>query len=137
MRTIKFRGKRLDGQGWAYGYYAESDEYGDNGGCEHNYRETITTLYYIVDRNGKPELVLPESVGQWTGLVDRHGKEIYEGDVIKNNSGELEKIVFAQGSFKCASIKYPNANLYLLDSYAGYIEIIGNIHDNPSLLEDK
>ena len=124
MRTIKFRGKRLDGE-WVYGGYAKSLK-----ALAYEVKELDVIVESVVDH-----VVIPESVGQWTGLVDRHGKEIFEGDIIKNNSGELEKIVFAQGSFKCASIKYPNANLYLLDSYAGYIEIIGNVIDSPELVE--
>ena len=130
----KFRGKRLDGGEWVYGYYAESDEYGDNGGCEHNYQETITTLYYIVDRNGKPELVLPKSVGQWTGLVDGHGKEIFEGDILS---------VYIGGTLQDNTyIVEDMCDLHLQmnreDSYYRMTScrVIGNIHDNPELMEE-
>ena len=140
MRTIKFRGKRLDGQGWVVGYYAESDEYGDNGGCEHNYRETITTLYYIVDRDGKPELVLHESVGQWTGRTDKNGAELYEGDVVKifvyyydydgskywmEDECRLGRVTFQDGGFYLGATP-------LMHISADEYEIIP---DNPELME--
>ena len=140
----KFRGKRLDGE-WVYGYYAESDEYGDNGGCEHNYRETITTLYYIVDRNGKPELVLPESVGQWTGLVDKNGMEIYEGDIIRftRKTGPIyrrtissdvcaAKWIDEKSSFRlCYRTQRQKFSSHCSNKY----DIIGNEFDSPELME--
>ncbi len=72
---------------------------------------------------------------QYTGLKDKNGKEIYEADIIKNTQGYLEEVAFVNGSFQTASIKYPNANLHLLDTYSEYIEVIGNIYENPELLE--
>lgn len=72
---------------------------------------------------------------QYTGLKDNNDKEIYEGDIIRNTIGKLEKIVFNKGAFKTQSISHPNANLYLLESYFDYIEVIGNIYENPELLE--
>lgn len=69
-----------------------------------------------------------------TGIKDKDGKEIYEGDIIKNTQGYLEKVIFNNGSFQAASINFPNANLYLLSSYNDYVEVIGNIYENIELL---
>ena len=66
---------------------------------------------------------------QWTGLYDKNGTEIYVGDIVRNTIGKLEKIVFVNGSFQCANLEYPNSNLYLLDAYASFVEIIGHIHE--------
>ena len=123
MREIKFRGKRIDNGEWVKGDFAQV--------C---YNEKSKIEYK--DARGRDYFpnVVPSTVGQYTGLKDKSGKEIFEGDIVKYhpeaNQG-IGRVVF-QGSgfyviddFDC-----------ILDEFAVKgIEVIGNIYDNPELLE--
>lgn len=129
MKEIKFRGKRIDTGEWVYGYLADDD-----------YINDINT----VDLSSVE--VEPDTVGQYTGLKDRNGKEIYEGDVVKvplldpifgdilSDAFDNAAISFHNGSFVVAYYKGRH-KIYLQDLY-DKIEVLGNIHDNPELLED-
>lgn len=134
-REILFRGKRLEvGQfaaekvcEWVYGGYAK-----DCSGAVHIYDTTRASRMVRVD---------PNTVGQYTGLTDKAGKQIFEGDVLASRYDEdhpediaIEVILWAYNSW---CIKMPSGDLCPLDddSALPYSEIVGNIHDKPELLE--
>lgn len=131
MRQIKFRAKDLEGH-WICGYYTQGYIHVDN-----SWRDGDQGEWWgiPVDEN---------TVGQFTGLTDKNGKEIYEGDVVlftwfSYGEYELEteyqgSIDFLNGSFLfcCEHGNYPLSELEF-DSESD-IEVIGNIHDNPELL---
>jgi len=138
MRTIKFRGKRLDGEGWAYGYPLEKFQ-----AIDAEPRIVIDTCRTFAN-DGYHSLeqyaVLPESVGQWTGLVDRHGKEIYEGDVLLNITNPLVDnepfLIYydTQEGMWMWFDKNEEGDAFNW-AIAKHSEIIGNEFDNPELME--
>lgn len=82
--------------------------------------------------------------GQYTGLRDKNGNKIFEGDIVKVpedwdkygwNAGEKFIVIFDKGGFRGKSIQVTNHSYYIEDG--NDFEIIGNIYDNPELLENK
>lgn len=130
MREIKFRGKRGDNGEWAYGDL----EYG------------------VFDGNSFIDgIINSETVGQYTGLKDRDGKEIYEGDIV--TSGHL--VTYSTGRGRWFSdvgvVRHDTRNgCLIIDNDDGRpkrltvkviknnrVQVIGNIHDNPELIKEK
>ena len=131
MREILFRGKcneigKKCGQ-WIEGFYAK-----DEG----------KPLIAINKDNGlNGYFVDPSTVGQYTGLTDKNGKKIFEGDIIKGNfsnyviwADETER-AFVYGKSYKGGYKNLMSDYLLKSSFPNGMEVVGNIHDNPELLE--
>lgn len=136
MREILFRGKRLytnsDGNEgeWVNGHLASHDliaEYEPYGVLPYH-TETAYAGFVEVD---------PETVGQYTGLTDRNGKEIFEGDIVR--SGELVyKVKYDTQKAAFVLSDYKEERTFCLSQQAlDYYKIIGNIYDNPELMTRK
>ena len=145
MREMLFRGKRLDNGEWVYGALA-------------NFRSIANEIYTAIIpkvdvENSMMELksVDPSTVGQYTGLKDKNGKRVFEGDIL-----HIAKIADGLGSYYQPPLDYPvnivvkwdlcawmwetlcedKRYISFPDAWCNYeCEVIGNITDNPELLE--
>ena len=130
-RTIKFRGKSADNGKWITGYYYHE--------CGNTYIVEDRQSLSETSRN-VPYVVIPETVGQFTGLFDKNGKEIYEGDILHTITFGFEPEEYT------AIILYDNCRFQLSNGrnlfYFGQSDltkmddtiVIGNIYDNPELI---
>lgn len=132
MRKILFRGKRIDNGEWVEGHYGEymlmSGE-SIPGISIPNKESVCGSICYDVEAS---------TVGQYTGVVDKNGKKIFEGDIIKTCGQHscFDKVEFLDG---LAGFYAVNDDIHIPAELAtlkkNFIEVIGNIHDNPELLE--
>ena len=138
MRTIKFRGKRNHSEEWHYGHYTQ-------GAFFHPASEEGTVRHLI--HADMLYDVNPATVGQFTGLYDNDGKEIYEGDLIEVN-GRLFGVVewHKDGYFfindTIVGVRNDGGEYSPIGEMVRYFSnhghdfsVIGNIHDNPELLK--
>ena len=129
MREILFRGKITQDE-WVYGFYE-------------NVKLEEATIHYI---NGK--IVSSKTVGQFTGLTDKNGKKIFEGDIVKAIQTEYDEdkeqqpivfevigeMIFEDGCFGLRAKHFVDFYAPMWQEDNVELEVIGNVHDNPELL---
>ena len=151
MRTIKFRGKRVKNGEWVYGYYFD---------CHNGNSFIKETLSRDGVLGNEDFMILDFTVGQFTGLTDKNGKEIYEGDIVSFDGNmtaddtmgfEPNGFIYDENSIHCVvwgdeyacwevdfqndeHWKYKRDTRHLLITNS--CKVIGNIHDNPELLHE-
>ena len=135
MREILFRGKRLDNGAW------------ETGSLVIVRMDCHDAQYYIADKmTGYHTPVDPSTVGQYTGLTDKNGKGIFEGDVVSQIWYDYEEprdtsfgeVVYCEYDCSFSVMDDEKDEIVPLGSCAAYVwevEVIGNVHDNPELLE--
>jgi len=144
IREYKFRGKSIETREWVYGYL-----YIDKDGYHYILRDIRIKLKpdYWANSYGYPPGeedfyiegmvdVHSKTVGQFTGLTDKNGKEIYEGDIVRvsKENPVLLQVVWYKGRFRLQDFYNKR---YSSITYIHIYELIGNIHDNPELLEES
>ena len=147
MREYKFRGKMIPKNEWIYGTLlripALSYCWGENPPKDKYYIQFADLRY--MPYWGMPYKMVqgevnPETVGQYTGLKDKNGKEIYEGDIVQavfadKEEPETKGVVVYVEAAACYMVIANNGDEWEL-GYLDEIEKIGNIYDNPELLEE-
>jgi uncharacterized phage protein (TIGR01671 family) len=141
MREILFRGKSTDTGEWVEGaYYKQTEWYGDP--CEDHY--IITTKDELEDNMMIYFEILPETLCEYTNLRDKNGRRIFEGDIVKYKSNVtylgkflicIGKVEYNENTASYAVDAKDNIGAKNYDYFPIKCEIVGNIHDNPEMLE--
>ncbi|EPS8735746.1 YopX family protein [Listeria monocytogenes] len=147
MREIEFRGNRIDNGEWIYGNLMQFEDsatfiFAD----ERKGASTLTYAHFIINNM---HAIDEKTVGQYTGLKDKNGKKIFEGDIVAFSEDDFHVFnsqveYFSEVGYPAFDIKVPStyyfdSNVFSEVSMSGLyeIEVIGNIHENPELLEEK
>ena len=137
MREIIFRGKTEQGK-WVQGDLLHPDSFG-NGYSIEEFTKGVNDCYDVI----------PETIGQYTGLTDKNGKKIFEGDIV-NYDGVFCVVRYGKHNIRCCGCCYDyhssvgfylerdedcNNTIEACEEIWDELYIIGNIHDNPELME--
>lgn len=126
MREILFRGKRVDSGEWVEGYFSKWP-------CV-SWKELSCVIVPVIGlENGIAEqaIVDENTAGQWTGLTDKNGVKIFEGDILKWDSDE-----YGSEYNEICSWDYELLDMRKND-WKEWCEVVGNIHENPELMEGE
>ena len=142
MREILFRGKRVDNGEWITGYYIKANHHWHSQGIHEDWIvvDTIQNGGWCNVR-GK-YAVIPETIGQFTGLTDKNGTKIFEGDVVDCWSEGVNAQGTVQQRRDGLWIIYPAWQKYIMwglcpDEYSNTtVKVIGNAYDNPELISN-
>ena len=150
MREILFRGKRIDNGEWREGFLLKE--------CNHHTCSWNLAIEYKTNRGGQYSYnvaeIDPKTVGQFTGLTDKNGKKIFEGDMFLLDDEIIAVVIFHEGCFKLEEYGLRGTftesgfdecgggwgviDCNPIDWYTIIdMEVIDNIHDNPELLEGE
>ncbi|EKZ4829384.1 hypothetical protein QO275_001638 [Listeria monocytogenes] len=147
MREIEFRGKRIDNGEWVYGNLMQFEDsatfiFAD----ERKGASTLTYAHFIINNM---HAIDEKTIRQYTVLKDKNGKKIFEGDIVAFSEDDFHVFnsqveYFSEDGYPAFDIKVPStyyfdSNVFSEVSMSGLyeIEVIGNIHENPELLEEK
>ena len=131
-REIKYRGLKtfqiFNGETnsvWIYGFYLKRGTYGDPGPQAH---------IFVYENGYEGYRVEAETIGQFTGLSDKDGQEIYEDDIISFDDGKIGIVEFTRG---CFVVRYGRDNMTraLYEVHNWSVKILGNRFENPELLD--
>lgn len=125
MREILFRGKDVINGEWHYGsLITETSPFNKN-----------MVMTHIYDNGCNEILVDPRTIGQYTGLTDKNGKKIFEGDICWFYGGDYYSGLWEQNAIVAITDMTDDEQTHYLNN-AEYCEVIGNIHDNPELIKE-
>lgn len=140
MRKIKFRGKRIDNskherKEFVYGsmLYLNTYDYDCYGNCKRNKKEEV---YFIVGEDDINIVVDRDTIGQYTGLKDKNGNEIYEGDIVYVASEDENAIIEWDEQTARFILSFDDWFTDFDNYYGKDLEVIGNIYDNPDLIKE-
>ena len=142
MREILFRGKRLQGGNWVEGYFFKSDiskKERESGKATMIFTPDCDTFIMVPECHNS-FMVVYDTVGQYTGLKDKNGKRIFEGDICRNTrTGEIVSVKW-HGTMAGYVWNKRRADGFLFDfgelfRACDKYEVIGNVNDNPEMLK--